>query len=383
MHDTMKRVESFSLAVCRVYVRLKARAETLGSVVAVGIVGIAGGIGVAGCQPDSAKGVSAVSRSAHGEVSRQDMPASSAQTRPSASAIASAVPLPSTSSASTVEFTFLSCSTGSDDSAVRDGDKNAAYGSEKETPYRACPSEMAMVGRVCVDKWEGHLVTRHADGSAVVHSPYERVQPGVVYYARSRADVVPQAYISRNEAFAACKASCKRLCTLAEWYRACTGSKGYRYPYGPTVMADICNAGKPHLLSRLYGRNSRLWKYDEHFNNPELNQQPGFLARTGQYSECVSDYGVFDMVGNLHEWISDSVGPKIEGQIPLRDDIRDKLEKRAGNSIFMGGFYSTTSEHGRGCAFITIGHEATYHDYSTGFRCCKDVAKPTASRLKK
>lgn len=382
MHDTVMMVASFDVAVRVAIARLKTRVNTFGIVGAVGTVGVAGIVGVAGCQPDRAKSKPA---SARIDASRRDASVQSERARSSASAIASAI-LPSStppSSPSAVEFTFSACSTSSDGSVARDGEKNAANGGESQVPYRACPQEMAAVGRVCVDKWEGHLVTRQADGSAKVHSPYERVQPGVVYYARSLAGVVPQAYINRNEALAACKASCKRLCTLAEWYRACTGSKGFRYPYGPNVMADICNAGKPHLLSRLYGRNSRLWKYDEHFNNPALNQQPGFLARTGQYSECVSDYGVFDMVGNLHEWISDSVGTQIEGQIPLRDDIRDKLEKRAGNSIFMGGFYSTTSEHGRGCAFITIGHEAKYHDYSTGFRCCKDAAKPTASQSKK
>jgi hypothetical protein len=39
----------------------------------------------------------------------------------------------------------------------------------------------------------------------------------------------------------------------------------------------------------------------------------------------------------------------------------------------MGGFYSTTDQHGAGCAYTTIAHEPSYHDYSTGFRCCADA----------
>ena len=249
----------------------------------------------------------------------------------------------------------------------------SAHGTELATGREPCPAEMSRIGRTCIDKWEAHLVVVGSDGRDVVHSPYERPQQGVTYVARSAAGVVPQAYISRDEATAACSAASKRLCTLAEWYRACTGPKRHRYPYGSQLRADVCNAGKPHLLSKVHGNKPKMWKYDEHFNDPSLNQQPGFLARTGEYQQCVSDDAVYDMVGNLHEWISDAVDPSIEGQIPLRDDIRDKLKKRAGNAIFMGGFYSTTNEHGTGCAFITIGHEARYHDYSTGFRCCRTV----------
>ncbi len=234
---------------------------------------------------------------------------------------------------------------------------------------------MAQVGRACVDKWEAHLVVVGADGSESAHSPYERPQQGIRYEARSAPGVVPQAYVSRNESHAACAAAGKRLCSLLEWYSACRGPRGFMYPYGPQMTKGACNASKPHLLSRVHGKDPRKWKYDEHFNDPMLNQEPGFLAATGEYEGCVSGYGVADMVGNLHEWISDPVDMSLETKIPLRDDIRDKLEKRTGNAIFMGGFYSTTSEHGRGCAFVTIGHEASYHDYSTGFRCCKSARR--------
>ena len=40
----------------------------------------------------------------------------------------------------------------------------------------------------------------------------------------------------------------------------------------------------------------------------------------------------------------------------------------------MGGFYSTANQHGAGCYYTTIAHEPSYHDYSTGFRCCMDAS---------
>ncbi len=89
------------------------------------------------------------------------------------------------------------------------------------------------------------------------------------------------------------------------------------------------------------------------------------------------------MVGNLHEWVSDSVG---EDVLEILD--KDKVQRNgqpwhAGNGIFMGGFFSTTDQHGPGCTFTTIAHEPKYHDYSTGFRCCKSPPRPPKRRRKR
>jgi hypothetical protein len=29
--------------------------------------------------------------------------------------------------------------------------------------------------------------------------------------------------------------------------------------------------------------------------------------------------------------------------------------------------------NGDGCSYKTVAHDADYHDYSTGFRCCADA----------
>lgn len=230
---------------------------------------------------------------------------------------------------------------------------------------------MAKVGRSCVDRYEAHLVRLEGDRE-VVHPHAERPVEGIKYYARSQPGVFPQAYISALEAAEACANSGKRLCTLREWYRACRGGKAQRYPYGRRHERGYCNHYKPHLLSKLYGTNNRAWTY-EAFNDPKLNLEPGFLAKTGEYSRCVSDYGIYDAVGNLHEWVSDKVDGSLPDKVPLEQGVAKKLRKNYGHGVFMGGFFSTTSEHGPGCEFTTIGHEQRYHDYSTGFRCCKDA----------
>jgi formylglycine-generating enzyme required for sulfatase activity len=86
-------------------------------------------------------------------------------------------------------------------------------------------------------------------------------------------------------------------------------------------------------------------------NDPQLNQAAGTLAETGSHQGCTNGYGVYDMVGNLHEWVDDPKG------------------------TFQGGYYLDVTQNGDGCGYTTDAHEAWYHDYSTGFRCCSDVGQ--------
>ncbi len=235
----------------------------------------------------------------------------------------------------------------------------------------ACPPEMAHVGHACVDRYEAHLLRKNEDGSRVPHPPNTRPTGGV-FVAESRAGVKPQGYISQLEAAKACENAGKRLCSLTEWYHACRGDQDTLFPYGPSYVAGRCNVNKPHLLSILHGADPREWKYDEGFNDPELDRRDGFLAETGAYGECVTSTGIYDLVGNLHEWVADRVDASMRNKIPLTAGIRAKLAVNQGKGVFMGGFFSTLNQHGEGCDFITMAHEPGYHDYSTGFRCCKD-----------
>jgi len=216
-----------------------------------------------------------------------------------------------------------------------------------------CPSDMALVAsRFCVDRYEGSLVARLADGTRRPHSPYQPPVPvdGTVYVARSVPDVVPQGYVSAKQAEGACKAAGKRLCHPVEWRVACAGSEGTAHPYGPARVDGKCHdTGAKPMLTFHASTMTRGWGLAE-LNDPRNNQLEGGLAKTGAYPECVNDWGAYDMVGNLHEWTADP------------------------NGTFQGGYWLDTAQHGEGCAYRTIAHGFEYHDYSTGFRCCADVA---------
>jgi formylglycine-generating enzyme required for sulfatase activity len=220
-----------------------------------------------------------------------------------------------------------------------------------------CPAGMAYVtgeqGRsFCIDRWEGSLV--EIDGKREVpHSPYEPVTK-VEVKAVSKAGVIPQGYISKNEAEAACKAARKRLCTGEEWQLACRGRKPTKFPYGDDRKGGYCNdSGKAPLATLYPGLGDGIFSSAEALNDRRINRSPNTVAKTGEFSKCKNAFGVFDMVGNLHEWTAD-----------VHDGTR---------GTFRGGYYQDTHLNGDGCNYKTVAHDVSYHDYSTGFRCCSDA----------
>ncbi len=216
-----------------------------------------------------------------------------------------------------------------------------------------CPENMAdVLGRFCIDRYEGSLVSLDGRGKiAGKHSPFHPVLPGERVRAESRRGVWPQGYISMRQAEEACAAMGKRLCKDEEWITACQGKQPTTYPYGDAHIDGRCNDAGVSPLRRLFGAKDDGVTFGwERMNDPRLNQVPGSLARTGTFAKCRNGFGVYDMVGNLHEWTADPAG------------------------TFRGGYYLDNTTHGLGCKYLTTGHSAIYHDYSTGFRCCADRA---------
>ncbi len=220
-------------------------------------------------------------------------------------------------------------------------------------PGSRCPPEMANVAdRFCIDHYEGSLVERGDGGRLVQWSPYLSPLPGHTYLAQSVAGVVPQAYVSGAQAARACSAVQKRLCEPVEWRAACGGSAGAAYPYGPTHIAGKCHDTGVAPMIALHSSELKTGWGPGSLNDPRLNQLEGTVAKTGSFPDCLNDFGAYDMVGNLHEWTADP------------------------NGTFQGGYWLDTSEHGEACAYRTIAHDFAYHDYSTGFRCCRDPDAP-------
>jgi hypothetical protein len=214
-----------------------------------------------------------------------------------------------------------------------------------------CPPGTANVeDRFCIDRWEASLVEVLPDGRETPWPPFDKVEDGHTLRAVTASDVYPQAYISGVQAEKACEASGKRLCNPVEWRKACMGPQGQRFGYGNERIDGRCNDQGRSPMLRLYPQVATSWTLVglTEMNDPRLNQLSETLAPTGSHEGCTNGYGVYDMVGNLHEWTNDPHG------------------------TFQGGYYLDTHLNGDGCSYRTVAHEMTYHDYSTGFRCCAD-----------
>jgi hypothetical protein len=211
-----------------------------------------------------------------------------------------------------------------------------------------CPAGMAPIKdhKACVDRWEAHLVELLDDKTVHTYSPF--FNPGTLRVkAVSAPGAIPQAYISQIQAGTACANAGKRLCRDDEWIAACRGAKNTQFPYGNDEKRGTCNDHRdPHpAVQYLEAHDLSVFTKLEH---PCINQIPDSLFPTGSKKECSTPEGVYDIVGNLHEWTADPTGH------------------------FRGGYYVDTWLNGHGCDYVTTRHEPHYWDYSTGFRCCAD-----------
>ena len=247
---------------------------------------------------------------------------------------------------------------------------------------RRCPPEMVVVqGHFCFDRFEAALVdvaqerrispyyhpTRGQTRASYERWEQERFTMGSPEYqilplpvpprfqlsetfqvkAKVERGVVPNGYLNGLIAEQACLNADKRLCTEEEWEMACRGETGQQFPYGSEYRAGECNVHNGvHPAAVLHGHAS-LGHLDPRLNHFSHRGQP-LLATTGSYAACASRWGddaIYDMVGNLDEWVADEDG------------------------VFRGGFYARNTK--AGCEARISSHPRAYFDYSLGVRCCR------------
>jgi len=162
----------------------------------------------------------------------------------------------------------------------------------------ACPAGMAYIdGGFCIDIFE---------------YPNEK-------------DVRPLSGARPEEAVSICESEGKRLCTMDEWINSCSGRAGREFPYGSSFRDRTCSD----------------------FSSSKAVA----VAPSGSFNECRSDYGVFDLSGNVAEWVSDGG----DGE----------------QFVKIGGSHESYSSLQLTCfSGKSPGGETPYSD--AGFRCCAD-----------
>jgi formylglycine-generating enzyme required for sulfatase activity len=197
-----------------------------------------------------------------------------------------------------------------------------------------------------------YLATFYIDKYEVTQAEYDRFvratrkgKPFVPVFDDDISKILnpalPAMGMSWSDAAAYCQWAGKRLPTEAEWEKASKGEGSRKYPWGDTLTPKHAN---------LEGDEDG-YKY---------------LAPPGKFEAGRSPYGLYDMAGNVAEWVHDTYDDRYYAKSPYRDP---QGPEEGQNKVIRGGSWRESPNGARVAKRFQAKLWRT--DATIGFRCAR------------